>query len=323
MSSISRVYHVLATPLMERMALRLAKYHPARFIYHETEWDTFPDGTDSITLGGYKPSWTLRDQHVLFLASFHNNGVIVTQLHAIISLLQSFIDTLTIFLPFYPFGTNERVNNEGQIATASTMATLLSCLPSCGRPSRLMIYDLHTLQNRFYLSQNCVASLCTAIPLLKKRLLQLRNDHRIDCICFPDDGAAKRFSTFFIDPEEDEESYSLVICGKRRIGDSRVIYVQDGDPSDKNVLIVDDLIQTGGTVLECANEMRKRHAKRVCAYVTHAIFPNQSWKHFLHENNTLLDRFYVTNTNPIAVNQLPKGDIFEVIDILPQLVDDL
>lgn len=45
----------------------------------------------------------------------------------------------------------ERVVSEGQVATAATYAHMFSSLPNCGRPTRLMVYDLHTLQNRFYL----------------------------------------------------------------------------------------------------------------------------------------------------------------------------
>ena len=56
-----------------------------------------------------------------------------------------------------------------------------------------MVYDLHTLQNRFYLHGNAVASLQTAIPLLKEKI----NETGIDCVAFPDDGAAKRFSGMF------------------------------------------------------------------------------------------------------------------------------
>jgi len=50
-----------------------------------------------------------------------------------------------------PYSTMERVVREGTVATAATYAHMFSSLPSCGRPTRLMVYDLHTLQNRFYL----------------------------------------------------------------------------------------------------------------------------------------------------------------------------
>lgn len=125
--------------------------HPDRFTYHPTKWEKFPDGTDNIEIGGFLPYNLLSGEHVLFLASFHNNDVTLSQFQVIICLLQSFIESLTVVLPYYPVGTMERVTKEGTVATAATYAHMFSSLPSCGRPTRLMVYDLHTLQNRFYL----------------------------------------------------------------------------------------------------------------------------------------------------------------------------
>ena len=48
-------------------------------------------------------------EHVLLLASFHNNDVTFSQFQVMVVLLQSFIESLTIVLPFYPTGTMERV----------------------------------------------------------------------------------------------------------------------------------------------------------------------------------------------------------------------
>jgi hypothetical protein len=49
----------------------------------------------------------------------------------------------------------ERVTQEGQVATANTYAQLFSSLPSCGKPTRLMVYDLHALQNRCLIYLDC------------------------------------------------------------------------------------------------------------------------------------------------------------------------
>jgi hypothetical protein len=56
-------------------------------------------------------------------------------------------------------GTMERVVVEGEVATANTLARLLSSLPPCGKTTRVMFYDLHTLQNRFYLR-------CALLPII-------------------------------------------------------------------------------------------------------------------------------------------------------------
>ena len=67
-------------------------------------------------------------------------------------------------------------------------------------PLRVEINELHTLQNRFYLHNHAFASLQTTIPLLIDALRQQAAEdpaNAVDCIAFPDDGAAKRFSSMF------------------------------------------------------------------------------------------------------------------------------
>ena len=49
------------------------------------------------------------------LCSFHNNDVTLSQFSVMIMLLQSFIESLTVVLPYYPVGTMERVVQEGQV----------------------------------------------------------------------------------------------------------------------------------------------------------------------------------------------------------------
>ena len=60
-------------------------------------------------------------------------------------------------------------------------------------------------QNRFYLHGNAIASLQTTIPVLMEELKR----SNIDCIAFPDDGAAKRFAHMF-----HTLNVEMVICGK-------------------------------------------------------------------------------------------------------------
>ena len=177
-------YEILSCKEFEQMGISMAVKNPKRFRYHSSSFAKFPDGTDHIKLGGFHPENLLRGRHILYLASFHNNDVTLQQFYAFIVLLQSFIESLTIVLPFYPVATMERVQEEGVIATANCVSQLFSGLPSCGKPIRLMIYDIHTLQNRFYFSHGCIANLVTTVPLLKKHLRDERPD--INCIAFPD-----------------------------------------------------------------------------------------------------------------------------------------
>ncbi|KAI2506674.1 ribose phosphate diphosphokinase [Fragilaria crotonensis] len=296
----SMQYRIIAAEGCEAMAKSMESEHPDRFTYHPTKWGKFPDGTDNIEVGGFLPFNLLSGEHVLFLASFHNNDVTLSQFQVIICLLQSFIESLTIVLPYYPVGTMERVTKEGTVATAATYAHMFSSLPSCGRPTRLMVYDLHTLQNRFYLER-------------------IRNSS-IDCVAFPDDGAAKRFSALFMSDME------IVVCGKTRgLGDERSVVIQHGDARGKNIVIVDDLVQTGGTLYECGQTLLEAGALSVNAYVSHAVFPKESWRRFnVGGDRACFDKFWVTNSIPPVANSLPVQDgIFEILDLRAIIIDDL
>jgi phosphoribosylpyrophosphate synthetase len=308
-------YQIIAVPCMERLARLMVHHYPRRFKYHPTSWGKFPDGTDNIEIGGFQPVNHIAGQNILMLASFHDNDITLSQFSVMITLLNSFIESLTVVLPFYPVGTMERVIQEGQVATANSYAQMFSNLPTCGKPTRLIIYDLHTLQNRFYLHGNAIASLQTAIPLLLERL---RSTH-ISCIAFPDDGAAKRFGYMF-----EGAGYEIVTCGKTRDGDKRIITIQDGNPYNKDVLIVDDLVQTGGTLFECGVALKAAGAQGVNAFVVHAVFPNMSWRNFLSTGNRhLFGRFFVTNSIPTVTDNIPTNDVFEILDLSHNIVSDI
>jgi len=311
----ARSYQIIAAPACEELARRIEASQPRRFTFHESTWDKFPDGTDKIVVGGFTPVNRIAGEHVLLLASFHDNDVTLSQFQVMVMLLMSFIESLTIVLPFYPTGTMERVTTEGEIATANTYAQLFSCLPSCGRPTRLVVYDLHTLQNRFYLHGSTIASLHSTVPCLLPHL----EAARVDAVAFPDDGAAKRFKHMF-----DASKYEIIVCGKLRDGDARVVTVQDGDPSEKNVVIVDDLVQTGGTLYECGAALQRLGAARVSAFVAHAVFPREAWRRFCRGGDrAIFDTFYVTNSIPTTTSKLPGDGVFEIIDITDRVIEDL
>lgn len=301
---------------METIAHSIQRNFPHRFYnIKDTKWEKFPDGTDKIEIGGYNPRNIVSEQNVVFLCNFDSNDATLSQFSVMITLLQSFIESLTIVLPFYPVGTMERVSKEGQVATANTYAQMLSSLPNCGKPTRVMMYDLHSLQNRFYLHGNAFASLQSTMPLLIDTL----KDTNVNCISFPDDGAAKRFGQFFKDI-----GFEIVTCGKSRDGDNRNIVIQEGSPEGKHAIVVDDLVQSGGTLYECGLALKRAGAVSVSAYVAHGVFPNNSWRRFQKgADRNCFDRFYMSNSIPSSVQKLPKNDIFHVIDISQKIVEDL
>ncbi|XP_022776144.1 ribose-phosphate pyrophosphokinase 4-like isoform X1 [Durio zibethinus] len=237
-------------------------------------WRTFEDGFPNLFIPN---AHGIRGKNVAFLASFSSPGLIFEQLSIIYALPKLFVSSFTLVLPFFPTGTSERMEDEGDVATAFTLARILSNIPtSRGGPTSLVTFDIHALQERFYFGDNILPCFESGIPLLKSRLQQLPDSDNIS-IAFPDDGAWKRF-------HKQLQHFPTIVCNKVRIGDQRIVRIKEGEAAGRHVVIVDDLVQSGGTLIECQRVLAANGAAKISAYVTHGIFPNRSWQRFEHDN---------------------------------------
>ncbi|XP_058091931.1 ribose-phosphate pyrophosphokinase 4-like isoform X2 [Magnolia sinica] len=240
-------------------------------------WRTFEDGFPNLFISN---AHGIRGQHVAFLASFSSPGVIFEQLSVIYALPRMFISSFTLVLPFFPTGSSERIEEEGDVATAFTLARILSNIPiSRGGPTSLVIFDIHALQIS---------------------------------IAFPDDGAWKRFN-------KQLQHFPMIICNKVREGDQRIVRLKEGDPKGRHVVIVDDLVQSGGTLVECQKVLADNGAAKISAYVTHGIFPNRSWERFQHDNGGTPDKgltyFWITDSCPLTVKEVKNRRPFEILSL--------
>ncbi|GAV82970.1 Pribosyltran domain-containing protein, partial [Cephalotus follicularis] len=237
-------------------------------------WKKFEDGFPNIFIPGAQ---AIRGQHVAFLASFSSPGVIFEQQSVLFALPKLFVSSFTLVLPFFPTGTSERMEEEGDVATAYTLARNLSSIPiSRGGPTSLVTFDIHALQERFYFGDTILPCFESGIPLLKNRLQHLPDSHNIS-IAFPDDGAWKRF-------HKQLQHFPTIVCAKVREGSQRIVRIKEGEPEGRHVVIVDDLVQSGGTLIECQRVLAAHGAAKISAYVTHGIFPNSSWRRFKHDD---------------------------------------
>lgn len=285
---------------------------PLRNIFNvkEIKWNKFPDGTLNVTFPD-----DLRNEHVIFIGSMHTPEIIHEQFQLNTVISRQGTKSFKMVYPYFP-GTMERVPKRGILATAETlMASLTKPMTHMNKqgPSSLCIYDIHALPEQFYAHDNVRIELLSAVPELLKRL----SDDFV--IVFPDEGACKRFGEQF--PEI--EKYDRITCSKVRIGDTRSVVIKDKILTKnrviKRAIIVDDLVQTGGTLHQCAKVLREEGFVIVDAFVTHAIFPNQSYLDFLEGMaKDSIDKFYVCDTIP-GTEDLPK-EKFEVISIIPNLI---
>lgn len=296
------------------LAKEIKKYAPSRIRLVHLDWKSFADGWPDLC-------FTPRDVHKLqdpmastcFLASFHEPTHVFEQMSIIWELPRVGARNLRVVCPWFATGTMERVETLGQIATARTMAKMLEMTPPCKTgPCTMTLYDIHALQQQFYFNENVFVELKSAIFLLRQKLTDIKlseGDNANIAIGFPDDGAQKRFGAKFPD-------YPHVIMTKERKDDQRKVRLKEGECEGRHVILVDDLVQTGGTLLESMKVLREMGAKKISCFVTHGAFPNDSWKRFTNVDG--LHRFWLANTIPTTTAKLKAhGEPFEVLSVAP------
>ncbi|CAN7020001.1 unnamed protein product, partial [Brassica rapa subsp. trilocularis] len=274
-------------------------------------WKKFDDGFPNLFI---QNAQGIRGQHVAFLASFSSPAVIFEQLSVIYALPKLFVSSFTLVLPFFPTGTSERMEDEGDVATAFTLARILSNIPaSRGGPTSLVTFDIHALQERFYFGDTILPCFESGIPLLKNRLQALPDSDNIS-IAFPDDGAWKRF-------HKQLQHYPTIVCNKVRMGDKRIVRIKEGDAEGRHVVIVDDLVQSGGTLIECQKVLAAHGAAKISAYVTHGIFPKSSWKRFKLDTKgdpaEGFSYFWITDSCGLTVKE--RGHVLAIERLAPRL----
>lgn len=303
-------YVLLHAPQMAEVAKKAAALDPDIRI-GEIDWKRFPDSFPNIFIKGMKE---LKGRNVVFLASFETPDTIFEQMSVIYALAEFRPLSFKILLPYFPTGTMERIDTEGQVATAAMMAKMFSGIKAAGPGVvPLWIWDIHALQIRHYdFGPNVAPAFKSATKLLVKTL-----EGTDAAIVFPDDGAWKRFHTRFEDAGG-KPLFPFIVCRKVRDGDRRTVTVSEGDPRGKNVVIFDDLIHSGGTLLECAKVMQAAGARSVSVYATHGVMELNAWEKFLKAG---FANVWITDSCPTTAARVDGMGPFRVISIASTIVE--
>jgi len=166
---------------------------------------------------------------------------------------------VNVVIPYYGYARQDRKDKPRIAVSAKLLANLLT---SSGA-SRIVSCDLHAgqIQGFFDIPLDHLNASSVFVPYLKK----LNLDNLI--FASPDAGGAERVREYAKYFETD-----FVICDKNREKANQVKSVQViGDVENKDVIIIDDLIDTGGTISMASKEIMEKGANSVRAIITHPV----------------------------------------------------
>lgn len=177
---------------------------------------------------------------------------------------------LTLVLPWYGYQTMERAIRPGEVVVAKTRARLLSSIPIAGSGNRVVLVDLHSEGITQYFSGNIWPVHLYAKPLILPLIRELGGDDFV--LAATDAGRAKWVESLANDLRVD----AGFVFKRRMSGDQTEVTALAADVEGKNVVIYDDMIRTGGSLIGAARAFRDAGAAKISAVCTHAVLPGDA-----------------------------------------------
>ena len=198
---------------------------------------------------------------------------------------------ITVVAPYYPYSRQDKKGRGREPISARLVADLLKTAGA----DRVMSVDLHAAQIQGFFDGP--VDHLWGLPVLADYVAD-KYDPTEMCIVSPDAGRVR-----LADMWTDKLGCPLAIIHKRRDpnkANTVAVHEVVGDVAGKTCLLVDDMIDTAGTITEAAHALRERGAKRVIAAATHAVFSGPAAERL---NGSGMEEIIVTNTLPIRPEQ--------------------
>ncbi len=212
---------------------------------------------------------------------------------------------ITAVIPYFGYARKDRKDEPRVPISSKLVANLISTAGA----DRVLTIDLHAEQIMGFF--DIPVDQLYATPVIIDHIQRMEIDNLM--VVSPDPGALVRSRAF----AKKLGDLSLAIIDKRRPrADQAVVMNVVGDVSDTNVIIIDDILNTGGTVINAAEALKQHGALDVYVSCTHPVLPGDAPDRL---QASAISGIMVTNTIPVPrEKQIPK---LTVLSIAPLLAD--
>ncbi|MEO0377285.1 MAG: ribose-phosphate pyrophosphokinase [Cyanobacteria bacterium P01_A01_bin.17] len=214
---------------------------------------------------------------------------------------------ITAVIPYYGYSRADRKTAGRESITAKLVANLITQAGA----SRILSMDLHSAQIQGYF--DIPVDHVYGSPVLIDYLAQKELPDLV--VVSPDVGGVARARAF----AKKLDDAPLAIIDKRRQAHN-VAEVMNvvGDVAGKTAVLVDDMIDTGGTITEAARLLREEGARQVYACATHAVFSPPATQRMI---DSVFEEVIVTNTIPVPPERhFPQLRVLSVASLLGETI---
>lgn len=208
-------------------------------------------------------------------------------------------------IPYFGWARQDRKDKPRVSIGAKLVADLLTV----AGVDRIITLDLHADQIQGFFNVPLDHLYASSIYLPYIQSMQLENL----VIASPDVGGSKRASSY-----AKYLGVDLVLCHKQRAKANEVESMKIiGDVQDKNVIILDDMVDTAGTITKAANIMMDNGALSVRAFASHAVLSNPATERI---RNSQLKEIYFTDSIPLRDTSCDKIKVLSVADLIADAI---
>jgi len=263
----------------------------------------FSDGEISV-----KISENVRGSDVFVIQSTSNpaNDNLMELMLIVDALRRASARRITVVIPYYGYARQDRKVEPRVPISAKVVATMLEAIGV----KRLLTMDLHANQIQGFF-EIPVDHLFGA-PVLVKYFKEMNLADLV--IVSPDSGGAER-ARFF----GKQLSANMAIIDKRRerANEAEVMHIV-GSVEGKNCLLIDDMIDTAGTICKAAIALKEKGAQKIIAAATHGVLSGNAIQNLI---SSPIDEVVVTNTQKIADDKhFPRLKILSVASLFAQAI---
>lgn len=275
----------------------------------ELETRHFPDGERYLRL-----LTDCVDRDVVVLGGTINDSDTLTLYDLACATVGHGARTLTLVIPFFGYQTMERREKIGEVVTAKTRARLFSSVPPAGLGNRVALLDLHSEGIPHYFSGEVRPVHLSARALMLEEIRRVGGEDFV--LGATDAGRAK-----WVESLANDLGVEGAFIFKRRHDDGTTeVAALNADVRGRRVVIYDDMIRTGGSLIGAATAFMEAGATSTAAVATHGVFPGESLDRLVESG--LFTQIVCTDSHPRA-EELAGEPGLEVVTIAGLVADFL
>lgn len=267
---------------------------------------------DKFSDGELSPQFleSIRSKQVFLVTSTVDSERIVELLLTIDAAKRASAKEIIIVVPYFGYSRQDRKEGlRGPIG-----AKLMADLVQTAGADRLICIDLHSEQIQGFF--DIPVNLIPARVVFSKHTLFLENDDY--CVVSPDAGGVKRAMRFYQKFLRRFPNASFAMMSKLRERPNEIERMDlIGDVNGKHALVLDDMIDTAGTLVKAAELLKEGGARRVTALISHGVLSGKGHERILDSKN--LDQLIITDT--IEQPDNPKIKVVSCVHALAAAVE--